>query len=897
MMKTKRRLLIICFFALMFLPFFKIDVSAHESYFLAVTIDEASNQYIGEIVSENGDNHREKDIIDFGAYVDKDKHKMKNIDLPLMPNDEQDAKDLFKIYSSASNDMLYYTFPSIHSVGWFKEKIDASDNDLALVQRVVDYPLSDLNRAISFIIEKTGWKKGSSKESLADIGTHLANYEKSFTVNGVQVSAKRDTVGEGVEAQSIKKDWYVTLTINGESEQFIYKCYKGYYYKDETERANDKLFYMSSSRYSNYLKLTADRGDIKCMTWKMLVFQGNFNFANGTTYSNITNITAPSEFENMFIGLISGALNSIRSFLGLYSLEELMTNNGSRNSSYDLGMFPNSWMNSAILLHVICQMIAWGLIGFSIIKMLWKKQIATMNIGEKIALQEGIKNLILCGMLLGSFTIIFNFLARLNYRLVDLFASSTQDLNLTRAASSGSTFGGLAVALGVFALTVYFNFFYIVRAIELAILYGIAPLCIYTLSLGGKTASVFTTFMKELVGNLFMQTVHALLIAFFSNVFLSGTTKTFEALVIMYSFIPIGGFIRKKIFGLEEGLGGQVAQTMGAMAGGAAGAMIGGVGKAKDSVGSGGSKGGSGGKQNDGSLNQTIDNKTKNPSGNADISLNDKVTKKGAYKPNKGSVIGTTATGGQNESTAKALRNSKGGIVAKRVAKGAANVGLAGVKAMAGMSVAMVAPKAGEAMFHSAGKNMGKAASNLNPLGMARDLKQTNNFKDSLKKNGVSSMTTNPDFTSYKIGGKFGDDGQLSYQDKNGNPMEGINESNVKDYEAMYDAQSALGKTTGDFNYFTKADIDAAKASGTITKEQAGVLNNMQRNQVRLNADADGGYSVIRRSEDVNKMQNALDRADPLAGITNSSGKSSTIRLRNNNQNAYSNRTNTKNIH
>ena len=192
---------------------------------------------------------------------------------------------------------------------------------------------------------------------------------------------------------------------------------------------------------------------------------------------------------------------------------------------------------------------------------------------------------------------------------------------------------------------------------------------------------------------------------------------------------------------------------------------------------------------------------------------------------------------------------------------------------------------------------MGKAASNLNPLGMVRDLKQTNNFKDSLKKNGVSSMTTNPDFTSYKIGGKFDDNGQLSYQDKNGNPMQGINESNVKDYEAMYDAQSALGKATGDFNHFTKADIDAAKANGTITKEQAGVLNNMQRNQVRLNADSDGGYSVVRRSEDVNKMQNALDRADPLAGITNSSGKSSTIRLRNNNQNAYSNRTNTKNIH
>lgn len=151
--------------------------------------------------------------------------------LPTMPND--DTSDIAKYYGvDATGDInkMYFTFPPIHSLGWLKEKVDASDKDLALAQRVVDYPLAGLNDAISFIITNTGWKKNESKESIRDIGMHLGNYDTSFTVNGKTVTAKyshhNETISQAKDISNIgitKDDW-MQLTVDGNTSntQFLF---------------------------------------------------------------------------------------------------------------------------------------------------------------------------------------------------------------------------------------------------------------------------------------------------------------------------------------------------------------------------------------------------------------------------------------------------------------------------------------------------------------------------------------------------------------------------------------------------------------------------------------------------------------------------------------------------
>lgn len=895
-MEKTKQIILTFLFVIFFLVLSSNKVYANDAYFLAVTIDDASNCYRGEIITETGKKHREADIAGFSNYFTNDHIMDSKKKLPTMPTD--DTSDIAKYYGvDATGDInkMYFTFPPIHSLGWFKEKVDASDKDLALAQRVVDYPLAGLNDAISFIITNTGWEKNESKESIRDIGMHLGNYDTSFTVNGKTVIAKyphhNETISQAKDISNIgitKDDW-MQLTVDGNTRNtqfFVYQCNKGYYYADATTAKNDPLYYMSSSRYNEYTEKLANSNEPKKMTWRMLVLQGNFNYDNGTSYSSITNISAPSEFESVLTGLMNTIVNQIRTFLGLYSIDELMTNNGQRDSLYNLGMFPNTWTDSAILVHIICQMIAWALIGFSIVKMLWKKQLSTMNVSEKISLQEGIKNLILCGMLLGSFTLVFNFLARLNYRLVDLFTASTTSVNMSTAAGASSTFGGVLVSLLVLGLTIYFNFYYIVRAVQLAILYGIAPLCIYTLSLGGKVAGTFTTFMKELLGNLFTQSIHALCIAFFSNVFISGNTRAFEQIVIMYSFIPIGNFIRKKVFGLEDGVAGQATQ----LAQGAVSSIGAGIaGKASDKLNgsksgggkSGGKSGGSG--SSDSSLNQAIDNKVSNATGNSDITMKD--GDKGGYSNSirKNNALNNTLGSGRTASTKGVgrIRN-----VATGVAKPVANGVIAGTTAALGLATSVSDPQASKALLNTAGN-----AFNNTKQGV-RSLTADHNLRNSLRKNGVSNATFKKDFSSYQLDGTFDKDGM--FKGNNGN--ENLNQSNIKDYDAMYKAQDALARAKyGDnysnsaFNHFTTKDIEDFKGDGEgkINKDQAKVLSNMVRQQVRLNKNNDNSYSVIRRSEDIKQMNNAYDRANPLAGLNN-------IRGRNDNANKYSNRETTQ---
>ena len=911
-MEKTKQIILTFLFVIFFLVLSSNKVYANDAYFLAVTIDDASNCYRGEIINETGGDHREVNVAGFSKYFTNE-HKMDSSKkLPNTPSDDTtDMTTYYGVDATGTNSHMYFTFPPIHSVGFLLERVDASDKDLALAQRVVDYPLAGLNDAISFIITNTGWKKNESKESIRDIGMHLGNYDTSFTVNGKTVTAKyshhNETISQAKDISNIgitKDDW-MQLTVDGNTQFFVYQCNKGYYYADATTAKNDPLYYMSSSRYNEYTEKLADSNEPKKMTWRMLVLQGNFNYDNGTSYSSITNISAPSEFESLLTRLMNAIVNQIRTFLGLYSLDELMTNNGQRDSLYNLGMFPNTWTDSAILVHIICQMIAWALIGFSIVKMLWKKQLSTMNVSEKISLQEGIKNLILCGMLLGSFTLVFNFLARLNYRLVDLFTASTTSVNMSTAAGASSTFGGVLVSLLVLGLTIYFNFYYIVRAVQLAILYGIAPLCIYTLSLGGKVAGTFTTFMKELLGNLFTQSIHALCIAFFSNVFISGNTRAFEQIVIMYSFIPIGNFIRKKVFGLEDGVAGQATQ----LAQGAVSSIGAGIaGKASDklngSKSGGGKSGGSGGSgSSDSSLNQAIDNKVSNATGNSDITMKDSSPMGGGYKesnnPLKTKSVKSNVMEAGNMIEAASGHLIKAGTATNAIRntpKVARTIGsgvIAGSTAALGLATSVSDPQASKALLNTAGN-----AFNNTKQGV-RSLAADNNLRNSLRKNGISNAKFNKDFSSYQLDGTFkkfkNPNGQTNIEFEGTNGNDNLNQSNIADYNAMCKAQDALARakfggdnySNSDFNHFTTKDIEKAKGENKIDKDQAKVLSNMVRQQVRLNKNNDNSYSVIRRSEDIKQMNNAYDRANPLAGLNN-------IRGRNDNANKYSNRETTQ---
>lgn len=861
MAKIKKQLMIIIPMIFMMLCFCKIDVSAHDAYFLSITIDESTYRYHGEIVHETSDNHREVDVGGFSKAVED--HAM-TAEIPKV--DDDSAEDVYPVDKKGTNDILYYTFSSIHSQGgmwWWKESVDGGDNDLALAQRVVDYPLGGLNDAISFILTQTGWRKSSgSKTDFIEIARNLGNYNNfTVTVGGTpyEVTIEKSPGGTNAKPLSIgiKADDYCKITVNGKSEVFIYRCKKGYYNDDE----NDPLYYMKTSQYDKVKPKFEKNGDVEYMDWKMFVMQGNYNRdIKGATYSSQDKITQPNEFDTLLTRALGNMITGIRSMLGLYSINDLMTNSGSRDRNYTLGLYPASWSSSIILLHVICQMIAWGCIGFAILKLVYKRQLATMNVVEKVAWQESLKNLILCGFLLAAFTLVFNLFARFNYRLVDLFTATTTLENFDsffKFTSSGmitGSFGQIAVSAANLILTTYFNFFYFLRGITIAVLYGLSPLAIYTLSLGGKMSGVFSNFMKELFGNIFIQTIHAILIAFFCNVTVSTSPRMFEMLIILYSFIPISKFVKEKLFGMSGGLDGAASglmKTASSVAGGVAGGIMGSKAASKG----GGGNGSGGGSSTDSPISQSMDSTLNQAKSAADVSLKDNNDSlKSKIKHNPISETARNVNDAINHS--KHLSNAK--TIGTAVAKTAGNLAMGAGAIGGGAVLSAIDPSTGAKL---AGAGAGRLGNIRNDLGnVPGQIKANDNFATSLAYNGAKAVHARDDFTTYDVAGEFNPDtGHLNNND--------MSVAQRHEYEAMYNA-TKYGQS---HDLFGVKDEDL----NDTEKKYKQTLNRMAKNQVRMDISSDGtSAKIVRRSADINSLKNPIDRANPLAGTSQISDRS-----------------------
>lgn len=611
-----------------------IEAEAHDAYFFGIAFDTDSCRYIGTVSFQSnsliGDNHAESEITcDFWKIYDSNNAEavVPIIDYANPPDDMEAQYPQFEQNSSFHNDKeLLFTFPGFHTKGISTYRLDAIGTDELLAERINNSVLGGLNSAIDFISNQAGTSRTNSKE-IRNLAALLANAVKSNSGNSsgsftwqtnrgaipVQVSYNNSSLPASatIEEDDIPKGFepqdYCEITVNGKSACFIYQAWKGYKYPTYTPNGNNRVSedvdpYARDVTGNNWYKDVGKNGVMK-LGWDAIVLQAHYNKdVRGVEFSNLGEILPSSALTDGIAKLCDFVITGIRSFLGLYALDELMLNKGSRGDSYSMGLFPKGWVGPIYLLYTICLMLTWAVMGFAVIKIFMKRSLATMNIGEKMNIMNELKNLAVCCFMLGAFPLIFNMLARINYSLVQLFGSSTQFPGLIKSfyTLSQANFGSIIACFMGLALQIYFNFFYVLRAITIAILYGIAPLAIYTIVLGGKNAKVFGAWTKELFSNIFVQTIHALMIAFFTSVSALSGLKTFESLVVLYSFIPLTKFVKQNVFQASDGIGGMAANLTDMTQSGARGMAeraSGGGGKEKSSGGSssGGSAGSGGG--------------------------------------------------------------------------------------------------------------------------------------------------------------------------------------------------------------------------------------------------------------------------------------------------------------
>ena len=633
---------ILCLFSY-FVPAF-----AHDCYSLTITIDVSTLRYNGKVKDESKsallglqsnaatwDDHKEyklKAILSmFDGWTESHLTEYKN----LLANGATKAewKDFY--HGDADDNTtgtlgmkewdavtipdgacFALSFPGYHMTGTQAAggcAPDLSNNDKKLAQRA-NKVADELSSALGWVKTKCWGSKNINANDLKIMAVQLAigaRTKTAQTINGktVTFSAAAASSPEIDTSRSLTASDYVTITIGEESTTVCWRCPKGY--KSTGDGRTDSMKVTHGEKYQAKLNAGGDAADPTWITWDIIVVSGNCNSdVKGVTYGNEEAIEEPSPFVKLVGELLEWIVDTLTESLGLKDYYEFFLIQGDVNA-WVYGIFPSTWLEPAMLLYAISLTISTSLIGFSILKILWKKQLSTVNIGEKIAMQESIKNLIVTMFLFFAFIPIFIFIAGLNVGLVKLFGSSVNGASLGDISISYLDFGSIALGIADLILRIYFNFFYITRGITVAALLGVAPLAIYTLSLGGKTSGVFTAYMKELISQIFTQTVHAMMSAFFFNLTSAQQLTQFEQIVVLYAFIPVTKFIKTKVFQLTEGPAGQVAQqganlAAGAMSGAAkaTGDLAKGKGRPSDDHGGHHGGGGSGG---EGSLSGVMD--------------------------------------------------------------------------------------------------------------------------------------------------------------------------------------------------------------------------------------------------------------------------------------------------
>lgn len=586
------------------------DVSAHNAYYLSVTIDPETNQYIGLVSEDKNDigtkNHAEINntgvyfgkIADGNSYVKNSdpKDSIEPFSLPPYGDDAAAATEIstyataYKTFipsdSPGGSETLIFSFPGVHvdsATNVFRGvKRDGGGQDREQAQWVSRNLIGGLNHAIAYVHShsysdndnargrtlNTGRALANAGSRVAGVNNHVEGTATTFSVNGVtyEVVDGRDVSNKNPD---IFMTYYIKLRKEGEKEwqHFPWAVPKGY-------GKDHRLF--ATIKDSEYYEKQAKK-DARFLSWQHVVMQASYNATvTGLEFSSADQLNPPNWIEQAIAFVLSSVVHLIESLLGLFSLPELMLNRGAYEQHTWQGIMPTGLADVADQIHIFVQFIAWLLIAGALALMLSKRNLSAINPKMRVELQEGLLDLLGAGAALLMFIPIFRSMVTMNAGLVQFFGgiSNKVDMFGTASTTNGGYIAPILISIVMLGITIYMNITYIMRGITIAVMYVLAPIFMVSIAYGGQAKQLFSTFMKELVGLIFMQTIHAVMISLYTLAFFNGVAiNMLYTLVLSASFIPITKFIRNDLLGLKEGMGGSFGS--GAVAAGAGMAFAG----------------------------------------------------------------------------------------------------------------------------------------------------------------------------------------------------------------------------------------------------------------------------------------------------------------------------------
>ena len=355
---------------------------------------------------------------------------------------------------------------------------------------------------------------------------------------------------------------------------FIYAIPKGFttitgqYDPDFLPSGANTAFTMTTPEFTEKGKqydYTSAQKDVPWVNIHMLSMYANTVYKHHNI--SVTTYIEPDTnlFSKLIAGIFSAILSVIRSVLGLADIDVLVFNLGVRGSAaYNFGLMSENWWNVVLQYQLIFQAIAWVILVCGFIKTLIDLNLSTINPQKRMSVYETIQKFIVVGIGLVILIPAVQFLLECNNVLVELFASQIETSALNMPSVNNALVQFLVGMMWI-TILLYINFIYIMRSITIALLIASGPFFISTIAFshGGKSA-LFTSWAKELLANIFVQSVHAFILSFLMQLLSSGTFL--ETFAIAISIIPLTEMFRNLIF---AGAGGSTSQ----MANTAAGAM------------------------------------------------------------------------------------------------------------------------------------------------------------------------------------------------------------------------------------------------------------------------------------------------------------------------------------
>ena len=561
----------------------------HKNYHLKTSIDYGGFGLLYEVISDNGkgDRYSEEDLgygfhkVNHYGKISKENsydNSMQTNHLYINFNNNRDnqenrVKNYDELKGISGEKPLVFSFPGLKN--YTGHKADSYDYNRAsqvgeiLVTSLNDVLLFMRNNADSNLVSRTSlhlllgklsYTSEINKVHSFDVTVGAKGNTTTFKVSRADKTEKKNE--ELIPVSGLTEFDYVKIEVTngsnkGEYSYFPWRIQKGYLPGQ-----------VLADHVGEYSRQALKAGENEYLTWGQLILQAML-------YADITGVTEQDFASDISVigqGLgtdLTSTISSVRGLLGLSSMSELVLNMGARPANYHQGVMSNGMYNVALTVYTLNLIISLTFIGFMIVKMLHQKMLSTTNIIAKTTLMEGIMDLGFVAVMLGFFAPMFEMLLELNFLIVRTFSYSNEFMTtysgFADKALAMESMAGFIVSTIYLSIDTYINFVYLIRAIVVSFLFAIAPLIIVSYLWSPAQKNLVFSYFRELIGNIFMQSFHAITMTFFTAYNMTNMSSI-EAIASAYCFVPITQLFRQLVLGnsggFSEKIGGKLAGSM-----------------------------------------------------------------------------------------------------------------------------------------------------------------------------------------------------------------------------------------------------------------------------------------------------------------------------------------------